>query len=208
MSYSRFKSLLDFFIALLSIFLLSPVFFIVYLLIFIRLGTPVLFRQPRVGLNGNTFTMYKFRTMTNSCDVNGSLLPDSQRLTPFGVWLRSTSIDELPELFNILRGEMSFIGPRPLLIQYLPLYSERQSRRHLVRPGVSGWAQINGRNSISWERKLSLDVWYVENCNLFLDLRILIMTFLHVILRKGITTKGGGLMPVFKGTNIPSDSHD
>ena len=136
------------------------------------------------------------------------LFPDSQRLTPFGVWLRSTSIDELPELFNILRGEMSFIGPRPLLIQYLPLYSERQSRRHLVRPGVSGWAQINGRNSISWERKLSLDVWYVENCNLFLDLRILIMTFLHVILRKGITTKGGGLMPVFKGTNNPSDTHD
>ena len=165
-----------------------------------KLGSPVLFIQVRPGLNSKPFRLLKFRTMTNQRDANGELLPDAQRLTPFGRWLRSSSIDELPGLLNILRGEMSFIGPRPLLMQYLPLYSPEQARRHAVKPGFSGWAQINGRNAISWEEKFRLDVWYVDNQSFWLDLRIFVITIWKVLRRDGISPKGAIIMPKFQGS--------
>jgi len=163
----------------------------------LRLGSPVLFRQQRPGYRGKPFGLLKFRTMTNQRDANGELLPDAQRLTPFGCWLRSTSIDELPGLLNILRGDMSFIGPRPLLMQYLPLYSLEQARRHDVKPGFSGWAQINGRNAISWEEKFRLDVWYVDNQSFWLDLRIFVSTISKVFRREGISAAGEATMTPF-----------
>jgi len=164
-----------------------------------KLGSPVLFIQVRPGLNSKPFRLLKFRTMTNQRDANGELLPDAQRLTPFGRWLRSSSIDELPGLVNILRGEMSFIGPRPLLMQYLPLYSPEQARRHAVKPGFSGWAQINGRNAISWEEKFRLDVWYVDHQSFWLDLRIFVITIWKVLRRKGISAAGEATMTPFVG---------
>ena len=164
-----------------------------------KLGSPVLFIQVRPGLNSKPFRLLKFRTMTNQRDSNGELLPDAQRLTPFGRWLRSSSIDELPGLLNILRGEMSFIGPRPLLMQYLPLYSPEQARRHDVKPGFSGWAQINGRNAITWEEKFRLDVWYVDNQGFWLDLRIFVITIWKVLLREGISSPGEATMSCFMG---------
>jgi lipopolysaccharide/colanic/teichoic acid biosynthesis glycosyltransferase len=160
----------------------------------------VLFRQQRPGYRGKPFWLLKFRTMSNTSDACGSLLPDAQRLTPFGSLLRATSIDELPELINILRGEMSFIGPRPLLMQYLPLYSHEQARRHEVRPGITGWAQINGRNAISWEEKFRLDVWYVDHQSFWLDLRIFLLTIWKVIRRQGISAAGEATMTPFTGT--------
>jgi lipopolysaccharide/colanic/teichoic acid biosynthesis glycosyltransferase len=163
------------------------------------MGSPVLFRQQRPGYRAQPFQLLKFRTMTNQRDASGALLPDAQRLTPFGRLLRSTSIDELPELINILRGEMSFIGPRPLLMQYLPLYSPEQARRHDVKPGFSGWAQINGRNSLSWEAKFRLDVWYVDHQSFWLDLRIFLVTIWKVIRREGISAAGEATMPRFTG---------
>ena len=169
--YGLLKGLVDRVAALTALVLLSPLLVAVALVVRWRFGSPVLFRQQRPGYRGRAFWLLKFRTMTNSRDANGALLPDDQRLTPFGRWLRATSIDELPELFNILRGEMSFIGPRPLLLQYLPLYSPQQARRHDVKPGFSGWAQINGRNAISWEEKFRLDVWYVDHQSFWLDLK-------------------------------------
>ena len=177
--------------------LLSPLLVLVGFLVRLSFGAPVLFRQQRPGYHGKPFGLLKFRTMTNQRDANGELLPDAQRLTPFGRFLRNTSIDELPGLLNILRGEMSFIGPRPLLMQYLPLYSAEQARRHDVKPGFSGWAQINGRNSISWEEKFRLDVWYVNQQCFCLDLRILLITIWKVLRREGISAAGEATMPSF-----------
>jgi lipopolysaccharide/colanic/teichoic acid biosynthesis glycosyltransferase len=200
MSYSSIKSLADRFAALLALVLLTPLLVAVSLLVRWRLGAPVLFRQQRPGFRGRSFWLLKFRTMTNARDASGALLPDAERLTPFGRWLRSSSIDELPALLNTLRGEMSFIGPRPLLVQYLPLYSREQARRHDVKPGFSGWAQIHGRNALSWEDKLRLDVWYVDHQSFWLDLRILILTVLTVIRREGISASGEATMMPFTGT--------
>lgn len=181
------KRLLDIVGAAFGIVLLSPVFLTLWLLVRRRLGSPVLFRQIRPGLDGRPFEMMKFRTMRDAVDANGVASPDADRLTDFGKRLRSTSLDELPELWNVLRGDMSLVGPRPLLMEYLPLYSPAQARRHEVRPGITGWAQINGRNAISWKQKFELDVWYVENRNLWLDLRILFMTVAKAVRREGIT---------------------
>jgi lipopolysaccharide/colanic/teichoic acid biosynthesis glycosyltransferase len=197
--YCFFKSLADFFAASLALVLLLPLLLVVTLVLRYRVGEPVFFRQKRPGYRGKPFCLLKFRTMTNHRDSSGFTLPDAQRLTPFGRWLRATSIDELPELINILRGEMSFIGPRPLLMQYLPLYSPEQARRHDVMPGFSGWAQINGRNALSWEEKFRLDVWYVDHQSFWLDLRIFLITILKVIRREGISSAGEATMSAFTG---------
>lgn len=165
-----------------------------------NLGSPVLFRQVRPGLHGQPFEMVKFRTMTDERGNDGEFLPDAMRLTPFGRWLRATSLDELPELWNVLKGEMSLVGPRPLLMEYLPLYTPTQARRHEVRPGITGWAQVNGRNAQSWDERFSLDIWYVDNHSILLDLRILWMTVRKVLLREGISAKGEATMPKFRGT--------
>jgi lipopolysaccharide/colanic/teichoic acid biosynthesis glycosyltransferase len=171
-----------------------------------RLGSPVLFHQIRPGLGGRPFEMLKFRTMTDERDADGALKPDSERLTSFGRWLRATSLDELPELWNVLTGDMSLVGPRPLLMQYLPLYSPRQARRHEVRPGITGWAQVNGRNALTWPQKFELDVWYVENRSFWLDLRILWMTVTSVLRREGISASGEATMPAFTGNHSqPAD---
>lgn len=167
----------------------------------LALGKPVLFSQVRPGLDGKPFTMYKFRTMTNARDAKGELLPDALRLTRFGRFLRASSLDELPELWNVLKGDMSLVGPRPLLMEYLPLYSSFQARRHEVRPGITGWAQVNGRNALSWEERFELDVWYVDHHSLWLDLRILWLTVRKVIQREGITAKGEATMSKFKGNS-------
>ncbi|WP_346308538.1 sugar transferase [Limnohabitans sp.] len=164
-----------------------------------KLGSPVLFTQVRPGLHGKPFRMVKFRTMTDARDASGALLPDAQRLTPFGRFLRASSLDELPELWNVLRGEMSLVGPRPLLMEYLPLYSPEQARRHEVRPGITGWAQVNGRNAISWADKFALDVWYVDHRSLWLDVRILWLTVRKVLVRDGISAAGEATMPRFEG---------
>ncbi len=164
-----------------------------------KLGSPVLFTQVRPGLHGKPFRMVKFRTMTDARDASGALLPDAQRLTPFGRFLRASSLDELPELWNVLRGEMSLVGPRPLLMEYLPLYSPEQARRHEVRPGITGWAQVNGRNAISWADKFALDVWYVDHRSLWLDMRILWLTVRKVLVRDGISAAGEATMPRFEG---------
>lgn len=184
----------------LGLLLLSPLLGAVALLVRLRLGRPVLFRQRRPGLHGKPFMMYKFRTMTDDRDAEGGLLPDGERLTPFGRFLRSTSLDELPELFNVLKGEMSLVGPRPLLMAYLDRYTPHQARRHEVRPGITGWAQINGRNAISWEEKFDLDVWYVNNGTFLLDLRILALTVAKVLRREGISGEGQATMSEFSGT--------
>lgn len=164
-----------------------------------KLGSPVLFTQLRPGLHGKPFRMFKYRTMTDARDASGALLPDAQRLAPFGRFLRSSSLDELPELWNVLRGEMSLVGPRPLLMEYLPLYSPEQARRHEVRPGITGWAQVNGRNAISWADKFALDVWYVDHRSLWLDVRILWLTVRRVLVRDGISAAGEATMPKFEG---------
>lgn len=201
--YQRFfKRPLDFTLASLSILLLSPVFLIIAVLVKIKLGSPVIFKQQRPGLNGKIFTMYKFRTMTNKRDANGELLADSERFTKFGKFLRSTSLDELPELFNVLKGDMSIVGPRPLLIEYIPLYDEQQRKRLNVLPGITGWAQVNGRNALTWEEKFKLDTWYVENWNFILDLKIIVKTILVVLKREGISAQGEATMSRFTG-NIP-----
>jgi len=165
-----------------------------------KLGSPVFFRQTRPGLKGKLFEMVKFRTMTDKTDLNGQLLPDEDRLPPFGRCLRASSLDELPELWNVLKGEMSLVGPRPLLVEYLPLYTPEQARRHDVRPGITGWAQVNGRNAISWEEKFKLDVWYVDNQSLWLDLKILWLTIKKVLVRDGISAQGDATMPKFTGS--------
>ena len=198
-TYAYFKRCFDFLLAFVILILLLPLLFFVYLLVGSRLGYPALFRQQRPGYRSGPFCLLKFRTMTNGCDPSGALLPDAQRLTPFGLWLRATSIDELPALINILRGEMSFIGPRPLLMQYLPLYTPEQLRRHDVNPGFSGWAQINGRNSLSWDEKFRLDVWYVDHQSFWLDLRIFLITIWKVLRREGINAAGVATMTPFTG---------
>ena len=170
-----------------------------------KLSGPVFFRQIRPGLHGKPFEMVKFRTMTDQKDPDGQLLPDSVRLTPFGRFLRATSLDELPELWNVLKGEMSLVGPRPLLMEYLPLYTPEQARRHEVRPGITGWAQVNGRNAISWEDKFKLDVWYVDHRSLRLDLRILCLTVKKVLMRDGISAAGEATMPMFSGSRTHSN---
>jgi len=180
------KRSMDIFISLVGVIVLSPVMVIVAILVKIRLGSPVIFKQERVGLNEKVFTLYKFRTMTNDKDENGELLPDSARLTKFGKVLRSTSLDELPQLFNVLKGDMSLIGPRPLLVEYLPFYSDYQRQRHNVRPGLSGLAQINGRNSITWEERFDLDVKYTHSITFIGDLRIIFLTIKKVLKREGI----------------------
>ncbi|MFY9257194.1 MAG: sugar transferase [Dethiobacteria bacterium] len=199
--YGRyFKRLLDFILSLIALVVLSPVFLIIALLVRIKLGSPVLFKQERPGLNEKIFTIYKFRTMTDERDENGELLPNHLRLTKFGRALRSSSLDELPELFNILRGDMSFIGPRPLLIEYLPLYNEQQRRRHAVRPGLTGLAQVNGRNAITWEEKFHYDLEYVDNLSFLLDLKIMVKTIVKVLKREGINSSEAVTMEKFKGT--------
>ncbi|WP_368500791.1 sugar transferase [Bacillus sp. HSTU-bmb18] len=198
--YRRFiKKPMDFMLSLIAIIMLSPVFLIVAFLVKTKLGSPVLFKQERPGLNGTIFKMYKFRTMTDEKNENGELLPDSVRLTKFGKFLRSTSIDELPGLFNIFKGDMSIIGPRPLLVQYLPLYNEHQKRRHEVRPGLSGLAQVNGRNAISWEEKFNYDVEYVDNVSFTADWKIILLTIKKVFIREGINSETAATMEPFKG---------
>jgi lipopolysaccharide/colanic/teichoic acid biosynthesis glycosyltransferase len=191
---------LDLLVAGVALIGLGPVLLVVALLVRLKLGTPVLFKQQRPGLNGQPFRLLKFRTMLDAFDNEGRALPDSARLTSFGRMLRSSSLDELPELLNILRGDMSLVGPRPLLMQYLPLYSQEQARRHDVRPGLTGWAQVNGRNALSWDEKFALDIWYIENRTLMLDLRILWMTARKVLFREGISAEGEATMPPFTGS--------
>jgi undecaprenyl phosphate N,N'-diacetylbacillosamine 1-phosphate transferase len=199
--YKRyFKRPMDFFLSLAAIIVLSPVLLVIGLLVRVKLGKPVLFKQKRPGINGKIFTLYKFRTMTDERDENGELLPDSARLTQLGRFIRSTSLDELPELFNILKGDMSIVGPRPLLIQYLPLYNSHQRRRHEVRPGLSGLAQVSGRNAISWEDKFNLDVEYVDNISFILDWKIIFLTIKKVIKREGINSETAATMEPFKGS--------
>lgn len=193
------KRFLDIWIASVSLFFLLPVFILLAILIRRDIGAPVLFRQTRPGRHGEPFQMIKFRTMRDLTDANGLPLSDSERLTQLGSFLRSSSLDELPELWNVLRGEMSLVGPRPLLVEYLELYSPEQARRHEVRPGMTGWAQINGRNAISWEKKFALDVWYVDNNCLWLDFKILWLTFCKVAKREGISAPGEATMPKFTG---------
>lgn len=194
------KRLLDIVASLVGLILLSPVIAIVAYMIRKRLGSPVLFRQIRPGLGGVPFEMVKFRTMRDGLDVNGDPLPDSERMTDFGRFLRASSLDELPELWNVLRGDMSLVGPRPLLMEYLPLYNDQQFRRHEVRPGVTGWAQVNGRNALSWDEKFKLDVWYVNNQSVWLDLRIIFLTVKKVLVREGISADGEVTMSKFKGS--------
>lgn len=195
-----FKPMFDRTLAFVLIILFLPVMAVVAILIFIWDGRPVTFRQKRPGKDEKIFEIYKFRTMTNECDENGNLLPDEQRLKGIGKFIRSTSLDELPQLFNVLKGDMSFVGPRPLLVEYLPLYNETQRKRHNVLPGITGWAQVNGRNAISWEQKFEYDVWYVENLSFLLDMKILWMTFLKVVKRSGISQDGQATMEKFKGS--------
>ena len=194
------KRVLDVVCSGLGLLVLSPVLLVLAILIALRLGRPVLFTQTRPGLHGKPFRMFKFRSMTSNCDASGNLLPDDQRLTPFGQRLRSTSLDELPGLWAVLKGDMSLVGPRPLLMEYLPLYTPEQARRHEVRPGITGWAQVNGRNAISWEEKFALDVWYVENQSLWLDIKILLLTVKKVLVRDGITAEGEATMSRFTGS--------
>ena len=195
-----FKSLFDKTLALFLIILFSPIYIVVSLLIFFKMGSPILFRQKRPGYKEKIFGIYKFRTMTNEKDEFGNLLPDDKRLVGIGKFIRSTSLDELPQLFNVLKGEMSFVGPRPLLKEYLPLYNEKQKRRHDVKPGITGWAQVNGRNAISWEQKFDYDVWYVDNQSFWLDIKILWLTFLKVVKRSDISSSTSSTMEKFTGS--------
>jgi len=193
------KRLIDILAASFGLLLLAPLLLVLALLIRVRMGSPVIFGQVRPGLRGKPFRMIKFRTMLDAVDAQGNPLPDDQRLTRLGSFLRSTSLDELPELWNVLKGDMSLVGPRPLLMEYLPLYSPEQARRHDVRPGVTGWAQVNGRNALSWDEKFKLDVWYVDNQSLWLDIKILFMTVKKVLVREGISAEGEVTMSKFTG---------
>ena len=194
------KRALDVIGASFALLVFGPVMLYIALRIWREMGSPVLFRQVRPGLHGRPFVMYKFRTMTEERDAQGKLLPDEKRLTRLGRFLREHSLDELPEFFNVLKGDMSLVGPRPLLMEYLDRYTPEQARRHEVKPGITGWAQVNGRNALSWEEKFKLDVWYVDNWNLLLDLKILLMTIVKVLRREGISAQGHATMPEFKGS--------
>ncbi|KRI01749.1 sugar transferase [Curvibacter sp. PAE-UM] len=193
------KRLFDLVVAIAALAVLALPLLVLYAMVRRKLGSPALFRQVRPGLHGQPFMMVKFRTMTDERGPDGELLPDAQRLTAFGRFLRASSLDELPELWNVLRGEMSLVGPRPLLMEYLPLYSAEQARRHELRPGITGWAQVNGRNAVSWEERFRLDVWYVDHRSLWLDLRILWLTVRKVLVREGISAQGEATMPRFTG---------
>jgi lipopolysaccharide/colanic/teichoic acid biosynthesis glycosyltransferase len=200
------KRVIDIWVSLLALTLLSLPLLVLGLFVRLKLGSPILFRQIRPGLNGKPFEMIKFRTMTDERDTKGNLLPDEQRITDFGSFLRSSSLDELPELWNVLVGDMSLVGPRPLVMQYLPLYSKEQFRRHDVKPGITGWAQVNGRNLIGWDDRFKLDVWYVDNKSLRLDLKILWLTFLIVLNKNGVSPTGSVTMPSFKGADKIEDN--
>lgn len=201
MMYRRYgKRLLDLTLSLTALLCLTPVLALLALLIRLTLGAPVLFRQTRPGRQARPFTVYKFRTMTDARDANGQLRPDADRLTKFGRFLRSTSLDELPELFNVLKGDMSLVGPRPLLVQYLERYTPEQARRHAVRPGITGWAQVNGRNALTWEQKFELDVWYVDHVSCLLDVKIIALTVWKTLKREGISQPGRATMEEFMGT--------
>lgn len=195
------KRFIDLFLSLTGLLLLSPIMFTIAVLVRINLGKPIIFSQTRPGYLGKPFDIYKFRTMSNALSDNGELLPDQFRLTRFGRFLRSTSLDELPNLWTIIKGDMSIVGPRPLLMEYLPLYNSEQAKRHLVKPGLTGWAQINGRNAISWKEKLALDTWYVENFNIYLDMKIILMTIKKTIMREGISAEGEATMAKFTGND-------
>ncbi len=194
-----FKTLMDKILAFFLIILFSPIYIVVSFLLYWKIGSPIIFRQKRPGYKEKIFSIYKFRTMSNETDENGNLLPDEERIFGVGKFVRSISLDELPQLFNVLKGEMSFVGPRPLLIEYLPLYNEKQKKRHNVKPGITGWAQVNGRNAISWEEKFEFDVWYVEKQSFLLDMKILWMTFLKVVQRSDINSKTSVSMEKFRG---------
>ena len=196
------KRIIDLILSFIAIIVLSPVLLIVAILVRIKLGSPVIFKQKRPGMNEKIFTLYKFRTMTDETDEQGNLLPDEVRLTKFGKLLRSTSLDELPELFNILKGDMAIVGPRPLLVRYLPRYNEHQKKRHNVRPGFTGYAQVNGRNSISWEEKFDFDVYYVEHVSFLLDVKIIFKTIKVVFAREGISSDTSATMEEFKGSKV------
>ena len=198
----KLKRLLDIIIASIALILLSPLYAVVAYKVKKNLGSPVLFRQVRSGLHGKPFEMIKFRTMKDATDKEGNALPDSERLTEFGKKLRASSLDELPELWNVLKGDMSLVGPRPLLMEYLPLYNAEQAKRHNVRPGVTGYAQVNGRNSLSWEDKFKLDTWYVEHQSLWLDMKILLKTVKKVIIKDGISAEGEATMTKFTGSRV------
>lgn len=198
------KRVLDLAVAIPSLILLVPLMAVIALVVYIKMGPPILFRQYRPGLNGRPFLVYKFRTMVDGVDSQGHPLPDAERLTPLGCYLRSTSLDELPELFNVLKGEMSLVGPRPLLIKYLDRYTPEQMRRHEVRPGITGWAQVHGRNAITWEEKFALDVWYVDHGSLWLDLKIAGLTLWKVITREGISQPGQATAQEFMGPRAPA----
>ena len=200
------KRLLDIIIASIALILLSPLYFYVAHKVKKNLGSPVLFRQVRPGLHGKPFEMIKFRSMKDVVDAQGNLLPDSERLTPFGKMLRSSSLDEMPELWNVIKGDMSIVGPRPLLMEYLPLYNEEQAKRHLVRPGMTGHAQVNGRNAISWEEKFKLDTWYVENQSVWLDFKIMLKTVKKVLAKDDINEAGEATMSKFTGSEKDSNS--
>lgn len=203
MGFYNLKRFFDFVCATIALLLFFPLIILVSGLVLLKIGRPIIFVQDRPGLNGKPFKMYKFRTMTDAVDVTGSVLPDEKRLTKFGALLRSTSLDELPALWNVIVGNMSLVGPRPLLMEYLPLYSIAQARRHNVRPGITGWAQVNGRNAISWEDKFKFDVWYVDNRTFWLDVKIIFLTFKKVIMRDGISADGEATMQKFTGTKKP-----
>lgn len=197
---NRMKRCMDICLSGMALIVLAPLLGLVALLVRIKLGSPVLFRQMRPGLEGQPFELVKFRTMRDALDRQGRPLPDEQRMTRFGSLLRSSSLDEIPELWNVLKGDMSLVGPRPLLVEYLPLYTAHQMRRHQVRPGLTGWAQINGRNAISWPEKFELDVWYVDNRSLWLDLRIMLITLVHVVRPRGISQEGAATARPFQGS--------
>jgi lipopolysaccharide/colanic/teichoic acid biosynthesis glycosyltransferase len=196
------KRIFDLIVSSLALLLLAAPLLVLVCMVRYKLGAPVLFRQHRPGLNGKSFELIKFRTMTDERGIDGELLPDSQRLIPFGRFLRASSLDELPELWNVIKGDMSLVGPRPLLMEYLPLYSPREARRHEMRPGITGWAQVNGRNALTWSAKFELDVWYIENRSMWLDMRILWITVRKVVARDGITAIGEATMPRFTGSRV------
>jgi len=196
------KRIIDIILSLVAILLLLPIYLLIIFLVWANLGSPILFKQERPGMNEKIFNIYKFRTMTNEFDKHNKLLPDESRLTKFGKFLRSTSLDELPSLWSVLKGDMSLVGPRPLLVEYLPFFSDSQARRHDIRPGITGWAQVNGRNAISWEEKFELDVWYVNNLSIFLDIKILWLTFIRVLVRDGISPEDKEIMPRFDSVMI------
>ena len=196
---SFLKRALDIIFSCLAMLLVSPIFLLISITVIITSGSPIFFKQYRPGLNEKIFKLYKFRTMTNKCDKNGNFLSDEHRITKFGNFLRSTSLDELPGLWNVFNGNMSFVGPRPLLVEYLPLYSKEQAKRHEVKPGITGWAQVNGRNAISWEQKFKMDIWYIKNQSFFLDIKILLMTIKKVLTRDGISHNNHATMDKFRG---------